>query len=145
MTPQELVGAWSLVDFVVRYDDGRPLVRPFGEGALGSLIYAATGQMSAVLSRAGREPLSTGSLESSGRARVDEKAVAFDSYLSYAGEWRIEGNHVVHVVALGLVPNIVGQENWRVAKLVNHQLLLCYQLTPASGVTRTFELIWRRP
>ena len=45
-----------------------------------------------------------------------QKSAAFDSYFHYAGPWRIEGEEVVHEVAMSLNPDMTGTEQRRLAQ-----------------------------
>ncbi len=139
----DLVGAWMLHEFVIEFEDGRPPIHPFGTDAKGMIIYAETGEMSAVLSRAERDDLSE-TLETSGRATDSDKAVAFDSYLSYCGRYSLDADVVTHHVQLALVPDIVGANQRRHARLQDGMLELSYNRTPQSGVQRTYRLTWTR-
>lgn len=141
MTAQELVGAWTLVSFVVRRD-GRPDRFPFGPDARGLIVYEPSGWMSAVLSAADRSSGAT-RLEDAHRVGEAEKAHAYDSYLSYAGRWRLEGGEVVHDVELALVPEVVGQSQRRRAAWDGEELVLAYEVAGRRGPAR-FELRWRR-
>ena len=144
MSPDELVGAWTLERFRIRFDDGRDDLFPFGPDATGLLMYSASGRMSAVLSRAERDTIEASRLETASRAPEADKARAFDSYLSYAGTWSIDGDDVVHTVTHALSPNLVGQDNRRRARLNADVLTLGYRLVARSGVARDYELTWRR-
>ena len=131
--------------FVIRFADGRDPVYPFGEDASGLLVYAPDGYMSAVLSRAGRPSLAASRLETARRAPAEQRAAAFDGYLSYGGRWRIEGREVVHEVTHALTPNLVGAANRRRVALSEGRVVLSYDLPARSGVTRHYSLTWRRP
>ena len=72
-------------------------------------------------------------------------SVSSGDYVSYAGRWRLTGETVHHTVALSLVPEVAGQTLSRRASLSDGQLSLSYDLTPRSGVTRHYLLLWRRP
>ncbi len=139
-----LVGTWRLVRFEVHRSGGQPPILPFGEGAEGLLIYGADGWMSAVLAHGEREELSTRRLESAGKAPDREKAAAFETYLSYAGRWRIDGDEVVHSVEHALVPNIEGTELRRAWQLDGDRLVLSYQMVGRRGLPRRYELVWER-
>ena len=95
-----LIGAWKLQRFEISFADGRQSLFPFGEQAQGLIIYSESGHMSAILSSDHRKPFSTSRLEDSNKASLEEKAQAFDSYLNYAGTYRIEGDEVVHSIEL---------------------------------------------
>lgn len=143
LAASDLVGAWDLEEFVITFQSDRERVFPFGEDARGQLLYAG-GHMSAVLSRADRAPLGVASLETAGLATVDAKAAAFSSYLSYTGLYRVEGDQVVHEVALSLVPESCGTSHVRNVSLKDDRLVLSYQVTSSSGVVRDHVLTWRR-
>lgn len=147
--PAQLHGAWALSDFRIAFADGRPALHPFGPDARGMLLYTPCGQMQAILTRAHRAPLHAGRLETAHRAEAEAKAQAFDSYLSYGGTWTLEGDEVVHHVTHALMPELVGQHNRRRVDVealdATGALVLSYQLTPRSGITRTYRLRWARP
>jgi hypothetical protein len=144
MDPARLVGTWRLDRFEISFSDGRPPLHPFGEDAEGMLMYGRDGHMSAVLSRAGRAPLGASRLETSGAAPMQAKSAAFDSYLSYAGTWRMEGASVVHAVHLAQTPELVGIENRRKATLEGDTLTLSYDIRARSQVVRHYTLVWSR-
>ena len=144
MRAEELVGSWSLSSFEITFSDGRAPLHPFGRDASGLLVYAADGHMSAILSRSDRAPLGVARLETSAAAGAAAKQAAFDSYLSYAGQWRVEGHSVIHTVTLAQTPELVGAENRRLATLDGDTLRLRYELTARSGVVRRYALVWRR-
>ena len=163
----DLVGAWELDTFRIFFSDGRPPIFPFGKDAQGLLVYTDSGRMSAILSKRDRAPLNAERMENAARAPSQEKAAAFDSYLSYSGRYYVEQhelpdwegtfpdpekeerNHmtrrgyVVHTVELSSVPNTIGNEHVRSVSLTGDQLVLTYNITPQSGVTRHYELTWR--
>lgn len=137
-----LVGTWDLLAFTVALPNGTAL-HPMGEDARGRLMYGADGRMAAMLSEATRTPLSTPRLEAYGKAPDAEKVAAFDSHLSYAGRFTVEGEVVVHHVEFASVPNIVGLEQRRDALLEGDTLTLRYAVTSRRG-TRHNILRWRR-
>jgi hypothetical protein len=141
--PDLLVGAWSLEQFAIHIE-GRPPIFPFGADAIGSLVYARSGAMSAVLSKKARPPLGVSRLENASRADPVLRAAAFDSYLSYAGRWRLEGDTMVHTVTMASAPDNIGQDNVRSVSLDGDVLTLSYEIAPPSKNTRHYTLIWRR-
>jgi len=141
VSPERLLGAWSLVSFVVRRD-GQPDRFPFGDDAVGLIVYEPSGRMSAVLSARERSSGAT-RLEDAHRVSAEAKAASYDSYLSYAGRWRIDGDEVVHDVELALVPEVGGREQRRRVRLDGDELVLSYDVDGRRGVAR-FELRWRR-
>ena len=140
----DLVGAWRLADFHITYADGRPAVAPMGEGAQGLLVYTADGHVSAVLSRADRAALGVGGLEQARHGAAQAKVEAFDTYMSYAGRYHIDGDEVVHTVELALLPDAVGRAQRRHVHWQEGTLVLHYDVTPPSGGTRRYRLTWTR-
>lgn len=143
LTAADVIGAWELLDFEVHFGDGREPVSPFGRDAQGQLVYSASGKMSAVLSAAKRAELPIERLERAAKAPPQSKADAFDTYLSYAGRYRVENGNVHHEVELALVPNIVGLEQVRRAHLDEDVLTLSYDVETRRGVQH-YVLRWRR-
>jgi hypothetical protein len=141
---QELAGAYELVSFEITYSDDRPPTYPFGPNARGQLLYSPCGKMSAMLSRADREALAVGRLESYANASEARKAAAFDGYLSYGGRWTLDGDRVTHHVELSMVPDLVGVAQTRKVSLSGAILSLSYEIEARSGVSRRYELRWRR-
>lgn len=144
LDPRDLIGAWSLQRYQVHFADGRPPRFPFGEEAQGLLVYAASGWVSAVLSRSDRAPLGAGGLETAHHAPAEKKAEAFDSYLSYAGRWSVEDDTVVHHVQLAAIPDVVGNPQRRRASLDGDRLTLEYEAPTRRGAGARFELVWKR-
>ena len=95
------------------------------------------------MARAGRKPLSS---ESARTAPVEERLAAFDSFFSYGGRYRIEGDHVVHAVTISHNPNLVGTEQRRKMEFgADGTLTLSATDTvPSSQVIRRHRLIWKR-
>ncbi|MBX2802560.1 MAG: lipocalin-like domain-containing protein [Myxococcales bacterium] len=144
MDAGQLVGAWRLVELRIAFADGRPDAHPLGDDATGMLLYTHDGYVSAMLCRGGRAELGVQGLEAAHRADDRSKAQAFDDTMSYLGRYRLEGDEVVHTVQLALLPDALGREQRRRVALEGKRLVLSYDHTPHSGVTRRYRLIWTR-
>lgn len=140
---EQFIGAWTLDHWMIEYEDGASTY-PFGEHAVGFLIYAEDGVMSATVSRKGRKPFD---IVNARRADDRAKAAAFDSYFHYAGRWRVDGNNVVHAVETALNPNMVGTDQVRHAEFNSNgvQLVLSASEPLPKGSKRRHVLRWRRP
>ena len=152
----DLIGAWTLSIFGIEFEDQRPPFFPFGQQASGLLIYSSCGHMSAILSHQDCPSFSIIDLEKSHQAPVDDKAQAFDHYLSYGGTW--DFNHsaqippsptfeISHYLHWSLTPHLKGTVNkrrgtlWTSNDKPNSLILhLCYHRTARSGVRRTYHL-----
>jgi Lipocalin-like domain len=138
--PVDFIGTWQLIDWRIEYSDGG-VTRPFGDGAHGYIIYAADGTMTASIAMAGRENFG---LASARNASADQKAEAFDSYFHYAGSWRIDGEDVVHSVAMSLNPDMTGTDQRRLAQFQsNGELTLSAKEPLKNGTARHHILQWR--
>jgi hypothetical protein len=135
------LGAWRLRSWDVLYADGRPPTYPYGDDAVGWLMYTPDGHMSVEVSRRRRAPLST---DNARKAPDAEKARAFDGYLAYSGSYSVDLNEVVHRVEFSLNPNVCGTEQRRTATFEGGRLILSAEET-VNGVRRTHRLVWERP
>ena len=138
-----LVGGWEMVRWEIAYGDGRPPSYPFGPDATGIIVYAPNGMMNASISRRERKPLSS---ESTRTAPVEERLAAFESFFSYGGRYRIEGDFVIHFVTQALNPNFVGTEQRRKMEFAADGTLTLSATdhVPRTTVARHHRLIWKR-
>lgn len=151
MSPDNpLLGSWRLRRWSITYGDGRPPTLPYGPDAVGLIVYAADGFMSACIARAVRPRLSSESVRSAPEA---ERLAAFDSYFQYAGPYELRrdaalptGLQVVHRVTMSLNPNFVGTEQVRNVEFdASGTLTLSASDTvPGSTVMRHHRLQWVR-
>ena len=136
-TAERLTGAWSLVDWTVSFDDGRPSVSPFGEGATGRIHYAPDGIMNAIIMAPGHAdtPLRDG------KAWVN----ILIRYMHYSGRWRIEDGAAVHSVDYAVDPALIGRELVRTVTFEGDDLVLRgSDSSPRTGSAIHHELRWRR-
>jgi hypothetical protein len=142
LSPRDLIGSWVLVEWRIDYPDGRPATHPFGEDAIGLLVYGADGWMSATMSCRRRTALTA---VSAVKADDASRAQAFQEYLTYGGRWHIEGGRIAHDVELSLNPALIGTRQWREAQLHDDQLLLAADEPIGGGRMRRHQIRWRRP
>lgn len=137
----DLLGAWSLCEWLISYSDGRAPARPFGDAPAGLLIYAPGGFMSAGIARDGRSGFAGGNVR---LAAESSRAAAFDSYFQYQGRFRVTGSVVEHHVLQSLNPDFVGTVQRREAVLDGKRLALSAEDSLPGGIRRTHRLIWER-
>ena len=141
MTQANLTGRWELVTFEQNYDDGRRIL-PMGEGPQGIIQYTEDGYMSCQITKANRGNFITGG---QWNASDTEKADAYNSMLSYAGRYSLEGDVVTHLVDLSLFPNWVGGQQKRSFKFDEEgRLSLTARLEENTSEARTALLLWKR-
>jgi len=137
MTSQ-LIGAWRLI--TVEDHDGQGNVsHPYGERALGFLIYHPDGYMSANVMAAERPRLAT-------RARPfeltpeDAASVLRTMGSAYAGTYELrDPTTVIHHVQAALIPNMIGEDEVRPFELIGDRLYV-YTLRPPGKTCA----IWQR-
>ncbi len=142
LQPADLIGSWLLVEWRIDYPHGRASTWPFGEDAVGLIVYGADGWMTATMSRRRRTALSA---VSALQADEPSKARAFQEYLTYAGRWSIVGKRIAHDVEMALNPALIGTRQWREAALEDARLVLGANESIGSGLLRWHRIVWRRP
>jgi hypothetical protein len=140
MLADDLVGVWAVVSWTQEYDDGRT-VQPMGANPFGRLAYTASGHVSAIITAEGRENFAAGA---QWRGSEAERAAAYDSCISYAGTYVVEGTTVVHNVEVSLFPNWVGSKQRRTATLTANELQLVGRIEEGTADARTVQLSWTR-
>ncbi len=131
------VGTWKLISWEITQPDGT-IFYPFGQKAVGYLIYTADGHMSAEIMDPDRQqsdphfPLETATAQT---LPDSDRARAYSTYLSYCGTYTVDDNTVTHHVKAGLIPSWTGSDQARHFKF-DHDLL-----TIRAG---KHKLIWER-
>ena len=118
LTGAVLIGAWQLVEWTA--SDGEETLHPSGPDAVGRIIYADDGYMSAFLAAA------DGSTDA----------------LAYSGTWELRGEgEVVHHVSLSTRGSFVGRDLVRSVSWEGDDLMLT---TPPTRQGVVNVLRWRR-
>ncbi len=138
----DLLGSWELIEWRIEYSEGRPPSWPFGKDAVGLLMYAPDGWMSATMSKAQRAALQDGSAMKPDEA---SKARSFGEYLAYCGTWSLSGSTVSHDVRMSMNPVLIGLPHARNGRIENGRLSLVALEPGPAGATRTHHIVWRRP
>lgn len=103
----ELHGWWKLVSFKVETHGSKELQQPFGEHAVGRIVFSPNGQMIAVITAEGR---------ASGPSDADHIAL-YNSMLAYTGKYRIEGEKFITTVDASWNEAWTGTEQERTYKI----------------------------
>lgn len=133
LKPEDIIGAWNLVDTFRENPDGTTTQHQ-GVDPKGIIMYTADGHMSAI-TRAGIR------LFPATDATDADKANMFDSYLSYAGRWSLDGDTVTHHVEHALNENFVGMDRKRV---IDHQGDRMVLKGAGGDGSSTATIIWER-
>ena len=138
----DLLGSWELIEWRIEYSEGRPPSWPFGKDAIGLLMYAPDGWMSATMSRPARAALGDGSAMKPDDA---SKARSFGEYLAYSGTWSLKGSTVSHDVRMSMNPVLIGLPHAREARIEEGVFKLLANEPGPGGATRMHHIHWRRP
>lgn len=132
-------GRWNILSWEQVYDDGR-ILHPMGKELEGFIEYGTFG-MFCVMAKKDRLHFQSG-----GQWSADdvEKAGAYGSYLTYAGDYEVQGDVIFHHVRHSLFPNWEGGTQKRVAILDGDVLALTARLEEGTGEARTARLLWKR-
>ncbi len=133
---QKFVGTWSLVHSVEMDAQGNKRY-PFGEDAMGYIMYEPTGIMSVQIFRKSRKLFASKNFV---EASVDELANIPKDYLAYCGRYDVDmPNQLVrHHIEGHLFSNTVGKILERKYFFYDDKL----SLKPNDGTNR--EILWKR-
>jgi hypothetical protein len=140
MAHHPIVGTWAFVASEWKRADGRH-ANPFGAGAMGVLMYDASGYMSAQIMQAGRAPVTNIA------PTIDAAfGLAIPGFLAYAGSYAVDDalGVVTHSVIVSSFPPWVGSEHRRHFVIEGDVLTLRDELTTADGVAVAASTAWRR-
>jgi len=140
MAQHPFTGTWRLVSFEIRSADGQ-VSYPFGQDAVGYIMYSEDGHMAVVLTTANRPKFAFGDILG---GNTEEKVAAAESYVSYFGRYEIQGDKVVHHIEVSFFPNWTGVDQERFFVLEGDRLSLSTPPTLLAGMQQTAHLIWER-
>ncbi|MGL4378361.1 MAG: lipocalin-like domain-containing protein [Microcoleaceae cyanobacterium] len=135
-----LVGTWQLLSWENVDEEGN-ITYPFGEDAIGYVLYSEDGYMSTTLMTANRPNFETDDVLG---GTTEERARAEKTYVAYCGEYEIKDNKVIHHIKASLFPNWVGVDQERFFEFNDERLTLSTPLILIDGKLQTAYLIWKR-
>ena len=135
-----IVGTWKLVSFSGVTANGEAK-RLMGDKPTGFLTYTSDGRMSVIITAENRKSLSVPDRIA---APVAERAEAFSTLIAYAGRYTMNDDRITHRVEASAMPNQVGTDQVRTAKLEGEHLILRTPPIVQGGVEIRTELIWER-
>jgi hypothetical protein len=140
-TKNKLVGTWKLVSVVSKTDQGDVNKAVYGEHPKGFITYLPDGRMVVIITEDGRKPLTVNDRVA---APIEERAQAFSTMTAYAGTYTFSGDKVVHHVEVASIPNWVGTDQSRTAKIQGDRLIISTPPLSRGLTLQTFELTWER-
>jgi len=139
---KSLLGTWSLTECAEILPDGSKRL-PFGDDALGQVVYTADGHMSAQLLRAGRAAFPSDDYRS---APVEVAAEAFQQYFGYFGRYEVDASAgtVTHFIEGAWLPNLENTAQVRTFRFEEDRLVL-EAATPWGVIRNTFRRATPQP
>ena len=119
MTKEDLIGTWRFVDFRLIRDSDRTVTRPWGDDHEGQIVYAPDGFMAVVLRRPGGS-------------------------MAYCGPYTIEGDAVVHHIAIATDEKLIGTKQRRLVELDGDRVTLTSEESLFGGKGTRANLVWER-
>jgi hypothetical protein len=134
---RSLIGSWSLRSFELRTSDGNT-IHPYGEEVHGFLFYNEDGYMSAAFENSKRSTSRSDDLAEAGRA------THYDQFMAYSGPFEVQGDRILHRVAVASMDAWTGtlQERW--FKIDGDVLTLLTAPLNVGSDTPTGYLVWER-
>ena len=141
MPDNPLIGTWALIATEWKRADGRH-TNPFGDGAVGILMYDDAGHMAAQVMRADRPVVSEGHPRDIDAAMVG----AWSGYIAYFGTYEIDAAaSIVHHRVFGAAfPAWVGGEHSRRFSIEGDRLTLADNVTALDGIAVLASTTWQR-
>lgn len=133
VTREFLLGSWRM-DRWAMSRDGAFVRLPLGEHGAGTLIYSPDGRMAGLMQH-----------QDWSKAKAGDRPSA-EQFVSYCGNWRIEGAEVVHHVEQSSIPQWIGRELRRKARRLSTDGLELETVPEkdAQGRTIVNTLHWTR-
>ncbi len=133
---EQLIGVWSLESYQSEDQEGN-VVYPFGEDAMGFIMYHPDGYMSAQLSKQGRAPYASGDIHV---GTTEEMANAAVGYMAYCGKFEVneETGVVTHHMEVSMNPTWEGQQQPRLGKIESDVLKIM------NGLNESQKLVWKK-
>jgi Lipocalin-like domain len=112
-----------------------------GRDVAGYLTYHEDGYMAVTIMQADRPKFASAD---PGAGSPEERAAAFDTYVSYCGTYEIHGTKVIHRIELSLFPNWVGTDQERYFEFRGDWLALRTPPMTIGRVEQTVRVTWQR-
>lgn len=142
MSTNPFVGAWKLLSSEMRTSTGEVLY-PLGPDCAGSLLFDASGVLSANLMRPDRPPFASGDIL---RGTDEEIRAAYQGYVAFWGNYKFDEakRELTYVITGSLFPNWVGHTNLRFYEFEENRLTFRTPPFLMAGTELVGVLIWER-
>jgi hypothetical protein len=139
MSKKKLVGTWKLISWKIKSADA--IIYPFGEDAIGYIMYNEDGYMSVAVMTADRSHFTSNDILSGSQ---EEKAAATETHISYCGTYEVRKDEIIHHVKVSSFPNWTGVAQQRTFELNGNSLLLSAPRLLNEDEHQTVLFVWER-
>lgn len=139
MSVSDFIGTWRLVSLEAH--KGKDILYPFGEDAVGYIMYNPDGFMSAFLAPKERMNFESGDI---GGGSVEEKVAAADTFVGYCGRFEVLSDRVVHHVEVSFFPNWLGDRQERFFIFKDNRLTLSTAPLLYQGEMQSAHITWEK-
>ncbi len=139
LTKEHLVGTYRLIYGGIERSDGT-VEYPYGEDAVGYLVYLDNDRVSWHIMAANRQPFSDPDLLG---GTPEENNEAFRTSNGYFGNYRIEGDVIRYDIEVAQVPNMVGAGH-SYAHIEGDELRLTSRRMQIGGQEARTKFVWKR-
>ncbi len=142
MSANQFAGTWKLLSSEMRTSTGE-VHYPLGEDCAGSLMFDATGTLSAHLMRRDRPNFASGDIV---RGTDDEIKAAYQGYVAFWAHYEVDAakQELTYVITGSLFPNWVGHTNLRYYEFADDRLTFRTPPFLMAGKEIVGVLIWQR-
>lgn len=142
MEQKDLIGTWSLKSFKIFWKDSEMVLFPYGENAVGYLIYTADGYASVHIMRARRPKCVFDDFRA---MSIPEKIEMADNSGGYVGRYEIVGSTVIHYPEVSIFPNFIDVPQIRQFQFSGDQMTLSSEYSGREhGQPGHSELVWKK-
>jgi hypothetical protein len=139
LTKEDLVGTYRLISAGIERSDGT-VEYPYGQDAVGYLVYLDNDRVSWHIMAANRPPFSDSDLLG---GTPEENNRAFRTSNGYFGHYRIEGDVIRYDIEVAQVPNMVGAGH-SYARIEGDELRITSRRMRIGGKEGQTKFVWKR-
>lgn len=142
MNKKDLIGVWRLVTFKISWKDSQKSIYPYGEDAVGYLIYTTDDHVSVHIMHKRRVRCVSNDYKNLSQ---QEKMEMAENSGAYFGRFEISDHSIIHYPEISVFPNFIGTPQVRDCTLNGKTLTLeCDYPGIEYGLGARSYLIWER-
>lgn len=141
MEQKDLIGTWKLASYKITWESSEKMIYPFGEDAVGYLIYTADGFVSVLIKRAHRPKCSFDDFRA---MSIPEKIEMADNSGGYIGRYEMVGSTLIHKPEASIFPNFIHVPQIRQYRYSPQQLILECDYEGEGEKPGLSQLVWKR-